>query len=350
MRTRSFATVIIAVLILNFAGLAATDDRHRVVKKSQATRLVTLLPASDGVAVFDAKRFLNDALPKLLSANQTVLGEIMAKITEMENRTGIDLRKFDQVAVGVTSKQISPKETDFEPVAIASGDISAGALIAIARLASNGTYREENISGHTVYIFVPKDVAHKAATKTPNSQVANTIDHVFSTVNKEFAVTALDKNTLAIGTLPRVRETLLGQSHVSAELTGLLSQKETAVMSFALRTPDGMAKLVSLDNDDFGKNIDSIQLLSGSVEVAAIGTTLHLAARTKKPDQAQSLKDTLDGLQIIGKAVFGGSKRPDQQIYGRLIKNAKFDLHGSDVSLDLLIPQADIDALVAKLK
>ncbi len=350
MKTRSFAAVVIAVLLLNFVGLAAGDDNRRVAKKGQVSRLVTLLPSSDGVAVFDAKRFLNDALPKLLSANQAILGEIMAKITEMENRTGIDLRKFDQVAVGVTSKQVSATQTDFEPVAIASGDISAGALIAIVKLASNGTYREETISGHTVYIFVPKDVAHKTAAKSPNSQVADTIDHVLSSVTKEFAVTALDRNTLAIGTVPRIRETLRGQSHVSAELTGLLSQKETAVMSFALRTPDGMAKLVSLDNDEFGTNIDSIQLLSGSVEVATIGTTLRLAARTKKPDQAQSLKDTLDGLQIVGKAVFGGSKRPDQQVYARLIRNAKFDLHGSDVSLDLLIPQADIDALVAKLK
>ncbi len=350
MKTRSFAVVVIAVLLLNFAGLAATNNRRHAVKKSQATRLVTLLPASDGVAVFDAKRFLNDALPKLLSANQPLLGQIMAKISEMENRTGIDLRKFEQVAVGVTSKQISAKETDFEPVAIASGDISAGALIAIAKLASNGTYRVETLSDHTVYIFTPKDIAAKVAAKNPNSQVAGTVDHVFSEMTKEFAVTALDKNTLAIGCLARIHETLLGQSHVSAELTGLLSQKETAVMSFALRTPDGMAKLVSLDNDDLGASIDSIQLLSGSVEVAAIGTTLHVAARTKKPDQAVSLKDTLDGLQIIGKAVFGGSKRADQQVYGRLIKNAKFDLHGSDVSLDLLIPQADIDALVAKIK
>ena len=130
MKTRSFAAALVAVLLLDFAGLAAPDNRRPATKSVQVNRLVNLLPASDGVAVFEAKRFLNDALPKLLAANQSLFAEVMAKITEIETRTGVDLRKFDQVAVGVASKQISAKETDYEPVAIASGDISAGALIA----------------------------------------------------------------------------------------------------------------------------------------------------------------------------------------------------------------------------
>ena len=350
MKTRSFAAAVIAALLLNFVTLAAPDNRGSAARKAEITRLVTLLPASDGVAVFEGKRFLNEALPRLLTANQPLLGEIMAKIAEMENRTGIDLRKFDQVAVGMAFKQISAKETDYEPVAIANGDISAGALIAIARLASNGTYREETISGHAVYIFTPKEIAKKAAAKSVNSKVADTIDHALNEMTKEFAVTAIDGRTLAIGSLPRIRETLLGQSHISAELAALLSQRETTVASFAMRTPDGMSKMVPLEADEFGANIDSIQLMSGSVDVAATGTSLHVIARTKKAEQAQGLKDTLDGLQIVGKAVLGGSKKPDQQVYARLVKSAKFDIHGSEVTFDLLIPQADIDALVAKIK
>ena len=136
MKTRSFAASVIAALLLNFVALASPDNRASAARKAEVTRLVPLLPASDGVAVFEAKRFLNEALPKVLAANQPMLAEIMAKITEMENRTGIDLRKFDQVVVGVAFKQISAKETDFEPVAIANGDIGAGALIAVAKLAS----------------------------------------------------------------------------------------------------------------------------------------------------------------------------------------------------------------------
>lgn len=350
MKTRSFAAAIIAVFLLNFAGLAAADTRDIKVKTPQANRLVTLLPASDGVAIFESKRFLNDALPKLLSANQPMLGIIMAQITEMENRTGIDLRKFDQVAVGVAFKQKSAKEMDYEPVAIASGDINAGALVAVAKLASNGAYREEKIGDRTVFVFTAKGVMHKTTVKPGGSKIADAVDTSLQGLSKEIAITALDKNTLAVGCLPRIRETLDGKTHVAADLIDQLSQKETAVMSFAMRTPGGMSKILPLDNDELGMNLDSIQFLSGSVDVSSTGTSLQMMARTKKPEQAQGLKDTLDGLQIIGKAVFGSSKRVDQQVYGRMIRNAKFDIHGSDVTLDLLVPQADIDVLVAGIK
>ena len=349
MRTKFFAMAAVAVLMFNIAGFG-WGDTHPKAKTRQINRLVTLLPASDGVAVFEAKRFLNDALPKVLSANQPMLADIMAKITEMENHTGLDLRKFDQVAVGVAFRPVSPKEMDYEPVAIASGDISAGALVAVAKLAAKGSYREETIGDHTVLVFTAKNVIQKTSVKVSSSKITDAIDRALKGITKEIAITALDKNTLAIGTLRRIRETLEGKSHVGVDVTNQLSQKETAVMSFALRTPGGMSKLLPLDNDELGQNVDSIQFLSGSIDVSTVGTSLQLLARTKRPDQAQGLKDTLDGLQIIGKAVFGSSKRTDQQVYGRMIKSAKFDIHGNDVTLDLLVPQADIDVLIAGIK
>ena len=350
MKMKFFAAAAIAVLLSNFAGLAAVDNRRKVVKKRQVNRLVTLLPASDGVAVFEAKRFLDDALPKILSANQPLLGKIMSKISEMENRTGIDLRKFDQVAVGVAYKHVSAKDVDFEPIVIANGDINAGALVAVARLASKGTYREEKIGERTVYVFTAKDIVQKNTVTPNNAKVASMMDKALKGMSKEIAVTAIDRNTIAIGTLPKVRETLAGQTHVSAEITGLLAQRETAVMTFALRPPGGMAKLLPLDDDELGTNLEAIQFISGSLDVTAAGTSLQAMARTKKPEQAAGLKDTLAGLQMIGRTFLGGSKRADQQVYARMLKNARIDSRGTDVTLDLLVPQADIDILIAGIK
>lgn len=350
MKIRFFASAVIAVLLLNVVEIAAGDTRRAKAKKRQAARLVSLLPASDGVAVFDAKRFLSEALPKILSSNQPILGEVMARINEMENRTGIDLRKFEQVAVGVAFKQVSAKEMDYEPVAIASGDINAGALIAVAKLASNGTYRTEKIGERTVFVFSPKAVFQKTSAKVENSRIADTIDKALKGMAKDIAVTAFDRNTLVMGSLSRVRETLENKTHIAADVTGLLSASDTSVMSFAARTPGGMAKFLPLDSDEFGANIDAIQYLSGSIDVAAAGTSLQVLAKTKKPEQATGLKDMLDVLQVLGKTVFGNSKRADQQVYGRLLKGAKFEARGNAVSFDLLVPQADIDILIAGIK
>ena len=86
------------------------------------------------------------------------------------------------------------------------------------------------------------------------------------------------------------------------------------------------------------------------MDVAATGASVQVMARTPSPQQAQGLKETLDGLQMVGKAILGGSKRHDQQVYSRMLKNAAVTVHGSDVSLDLSVPQGDIDTLVGGVK
>src|SRR5258706_1201349 len=207
MKIRGFVFAAIAALLLNIVGFAVPDTSTAIAKRHEAMRLVSVLPASDGVAVFDSKRFFNDALPKVLVADPAMLAFITMKLTEAANETGIDLRKFDQVVVGVTMKQVTPEKYDFEPVAIASGDINAGALVAVARLASNGTYRQEKIGEGTVYVFSAKAVAQKNIVNTTNSKIAGFIDKVISGLTKEAAVTALDKNTLVIGSAHSVSGT-----------------------------------------------------------------------------------------------------------------------------------------------
>jgi hypothetical protein len=346
MKTRFIAFAAVASLLLNFVAFASADTRKQRAKKRQISRLVSLLPASDGIAVFEAKRFFGDALPQILTANQPVLGQIMAKVSEIENRTGIDLRKFDNVAVGVAMREVKAKEVDFDTVAIANGDINAAALVAVAKLASKGTYREEQINGRTVFVFTAKDVMQKTSSQTSNSKIAGMMEKALDGLTKEIAVTTLDNNTLVLGNLNRLRETLEAKTHPSADLTAKLMQNSSAVMSFAAKTPDGMSKFLPLDNDELGKNVDSIRYLSGSLDVANVGTSLQVTAQTLKPEQAEGLKSTLEGLQMVGRAILGGSKRADQQVYGRMIKAAKISSRANEVTLDLLVPQADIDILI----
>ncbi len=349
MTNRIFPAALIAVLLLNVIGFAVPDARSAAIRKAEVSRLVSMLPASDGVVVIDSKKFVDQALPKILSGNQAMLTEVMTKLAEMEATTGIDLRKFEQLTVGVAIKKVSATELDFEPVALANGDINSGAMIAVAKLASKGTYREEKMGDKTIYIFTAKDLVQKAA-KPSNSKLADFIDKGLKGMTKDVAVVALDRGTIAIGSVPRVKQTISGGSKVGSDVISMLSTRETSIMSFAMKSPGGMSTLLPLDNDELGANLDSIDYLTGSMDVGAAGTTLNVLARTKKPEQAQGLKDTLDGLKFVGSAVFGGSKRADQQIYGRLIKNAKVEHRGTDVSLALTISQADIDGLIGSVK
>ena len=64
----------------------------------------------------------------------------------------------------------------------------------------------------------------------------------------------------------------------------------------------------------------------------------------------QSLLDTLQGLQTIGKAFLGGAKGPEKAVYSRMIDNAKFVRNNNEVTLDLSVPQSDIDILIGSIK
>ncbi|MEP6850472.1 MAG: hypothetical protein ABI999_16560, partial [Acidobacteriota bacterium] len=330
MKNKVFAVFAASLLLLNVAGFSLAAQRNkrpvskRPAKVKQANQLVALLPASDAIVAIDSKRFVNNALPKLLSANQPLLSQITAKLDEVQQKTGIDLRQFEQVAAGFTMKQGTGKDVDFDPVVIARGDINAGALVALAKVASNGKYREEKIGERTVYVFSPKDLAKQHATVTGNQKVAGAIDRTIDGLVDEIAIASIDANTMALGSLSRVRQTLQTKTHVGLELTSLLSKKPTAIASFAAKTPAGMSKLLPLDNDELGATVDSIRFVSGSMDMTEGNAVLQMMARTVKPEQAQSLLETLQGLQMVGKAFLGGAKGADKQVYARLIDSVKF--------------------------
>lgn len=349
MKSTFFALAAVTVLVLNAVGFGLFGGPSG---SRQSTALIGILPESDVVVGIDARRFFNESMPQILASNQPMLTGIMTQLNEIKDKTGIDLRRFDSVAVGMSMIKVKEKEYDFDPVAVARGDVNAGALIAVAKLASNGKYREEKVGEHTIYVFSAKSAKVAAAKTAPKGgpAVDSMVDKAFDGLMKEIAVTSLDANTIALGSLARVRATVEGSTRISAEVAGLLAGKENTVMSFAMRSPEGMSKMLPLDNDELGSNIDSIKYVSGAMDVTAAGASLNVNAQTLKAEQAKGLSETLEGLQMLGKAFLGSSKRADQKIYARLIESAKISRVENNVSLDLLVAQADIDFLIKSIK
>ncbi|MBC7898899.1 MAG: hypothetical protein H7070_02500 [Saprospiraceae bacterium] len=347
MKNRLFAAVALCVLVLNLGGSTFADTKK--VNKTQTSQLAALLPASDGVATIDVKRFFNDALPTILSGNQPMLADILAKIDEMKAKTGIDVRQFEYVAAGVTAKKVTAKEYDFDPVILARGQISSAALIGAAKLAAKGKYRQERIGDRTVYIFEAKEIAkqHKPQTAAAKPGV---VDKAIGRLSKEIAATAYDANTILFGSPVLVRQTIEAKTKPSAELMALLGRKEVSVVNFASSIPAGMSGLVPLDNDELGKNIDSIRFLYGSMDIIGDAVAFNMTAKTLQNAQAQGLLETLEGLKFIGKAFLGSSSKPDNQVFARMIDNAKFSVKANEVMFDLQIPQSDLSVIVGSLK
>ena len=347
MKNRILALACFCVLVLNLAGSAIVPAEAA----PQVSPIVQLLPAVDGIAVIDAKRFFSTTLPKALSANPALLGKITSGIEEMKTDTGVDIRRFEQMAVGMTAKPKTPKGHEVDAVVIARGPFNSMSLIGAAKTAAKGRYREEKVGERTVYIFSSRAVVSQAQKQAPAGTDPAVVDKIASKAPRETAVAVLDDNTVAFGDLILVRQTIGAQkTAVSNELTALLAKNETAVVNFAGRMPGGLGTLVPLENDELGKNIDSIRFVYGGADIVGDAAALNVTARTLQSQQATSLLETLEGLQVLGKALLGGSKGPDKQVYARMIENAKFSTSGNEVTLNLQVPQSDIDILLAGLK
>ncbi len=351
MKNRILALSCLLILVLNMTGSAVADGSSKRKASAQANQLAALLPASDGVVTIDVKRFFSVALPKLLTSNQPMLAKVTAQIDEMKAKTGIDIRQFEYLAAGVTAKQVAGKEYDVDPVIIARGQVSSGSLIGAAKLASNGKYKEEKAGDRTIYVFSTQDLANEAKKQVPAVKDPAMVDKVIGKLSKDVAVTAIDANTIAFGDPVLVRQAVsTAKTSVSSDLISLLAKKETSVVNFAAKMPNGMSVFLPLENDELGKNIDAIRYVYGNMDVAGEAMTMNVTARTLQNAQATALLETLEGLQLIGKALLGSGKGADKQVYGRLIENVKFSAKANEVALDLSVPQSDIDILVGMLK
>jgi len=345
MNRKVLSIVTAALVLLNATGLSfAAGPRKKTVSKVQTSLLLAKLPASDAVAVIDARRIFDTALPRVLASKPTLLAKITKGINDFQQHTGIDVRKFDQIVVGANVVKKGPRDFDLDFVALAKGSLNMGSLVAAAKLASNAGYREEKVGDRTVYIFNLKDIAAKHMAQMGKTPPA---DDSLNNVPEEMAVTTYDANTIAIGTPNRVRDLLSGGTTVAPELTALLGRRSGAVMTFAARTPEGLDVFVPMQNDEMGKNLDAIRYLAGWVDVTPAGSSLNVMARTTDAEKAQGLFDTMDFLQKFGKGVMSASKKPESAVYARMLNNAKLTKTGADVTLDLSVPQSDINILLA---
>ncbi len=328
-----------------------TVAKNYVVGKTpkQEKSLASHLPNSDAVINIDTKRLMNEAFPQILATKPQVLQEINSKLDEVKSKFGIDLKQFNQVAVGLGYKTISSKETDFEPVILARGDFKASAFLGVAKLAAKGKYREEKIGEKTVYIFSPKEVLEQHQTQNKDSFIGKMIDSAMKSFTKEVALTSYDENTLVIGSIARVKETFESKTRVDEIALNLANKNPNAIISFGANMPAGVAQFLPIDNDELGANIESIKQVNGALDMADGKMTLLAAAKTTDAASAEGLEETLSGLQMVGKAILGGSSRADQQLYARLLENAVIARQDTEVSLNLSVPQGDIDALMAIL-
>src|SRR5918993_3908569 len=130
-------------------ALAAASAIFAAPLSAAAQPWAAPLPASDAVLVADMRRLLTEAVPRVFDNDAKRVADVNADIEQFRQRTGIDARQFDTVAVG--ARMTHPREgvTKVDHmVAVARGKFDAAAVVAAGRAAAGGRLAEQKDAGN----------------------------------------------------------------------------------------------------------------------------------------------------------------------------------------------------------
>ena len=344
MNKKSFA-LLLALAVALIGNAASTGAQTRQAIASAATAQASsaaplgLLPPSDFIAFVNVKRLLNEAAPKVLADNPAKLAQFNAEIDKFKTQTGIDARSFESIAVGMRYQHPSPNITTTDTIVVARGTFNSGALLAAARLATQGKYQEEKYNGATIYTFKIQDQVKMLG--------------LFNMRVGEVAACALDANTLVIGEPVSVRATLdanKAPSRVNNDLVQLALRTPNALMGFSANVPPTLTATADFGNAEISKIIGSIRQAYGAVSTTANGFNLLTVARTEKPGQAQALSETLGALKQFGGMLVTQLPPETGKLAQSALDSLKIAAAGNETSISFELRQADISTLMRVLQ
>jgi len=321
-------SIIALVSSLTFGG-----QRQRTPTATPST-ISSYLPPSDGIAIVDVKRMLNETMPSILGGDPAKLAQANAEIDKFKTKTGVDLRTFNRVAVGMRYTYPNAGTTKLETVAIAHGSFDAKTITASARAAANGKSREETYRGLTITIV------------TVNDQIK--LLGLWNMDIHELAICPLDPTSLAIGSLANVRAAIdAGKAgRAPADLLALANRDPNAVMGFGANiSPELMAKL-DVGNDTIAKDLNSIKQVYGSVGSTQTDVTMTVVARTDSIDSAKNLADTVEGLRQLGGLFIGRMAQPRRALAESALNNLKITARGAEIEIRTQVAAANLAALI----
>jgi hypothetical protein len=273
-------------------------------------------------------------MPRILAGNPAKLSELNASIDRFKDRTGLDPRMFQQVALGLRFTYPSEGVTKVRTVALANGSFSAAAMVAAGRVASNGKYREEKYQDKTIYIF----------TLDEHLKLLGLFDLRIG----ELAAAPLEANILALGDPEGIRTVIdasRSRKRVNAELIELANRDPNAVVGFGANVTEQLIGNLDIGNAPIAADLRTLRQVYGSVGTTADDLQLFLAARAVNAEAAKNLGDTLEGLKQLGGLLVGGMSGARGVLAKSALSNMQIQSQANELQIRTTVAQAEIGPL-----
>lgn len=341
--TPSLLRAALAVLALAAAASAQPADEVRGA--------LTTFPESQAVLYVNARRIMNEALPRLLPKAE------YDKMIAESRKVGFDVRDVHSVTAGI--RFADPAQTGGFPefLLVMRGAFSSDALLTLARVAASTQSlqpREESYSGKALQVFDLTSLLNKGgeAQKPPTFPF------------KEVAAVALDANTLVVGVPGYVRaavDAAGGQGRLQASLLDLAARDPQALWSLTAELPENMAqhvqKLGIPPNEEMNRILGWLKQVSFSNGMDALNFTIRAAVLADSPDHANAISGLVRmGLTAAESAAQRDIERkrqkPDESRQARIALGALRTFvnrtEGNTVVLGVSIPQSALAEVVQK--
>ncbi len=323
-----------SALLISFLLVSdASAQRPRTPRPAaSAPNVLNQLPESDAVIFIDVRRLLNEAIPGVFAGNPAKLAQVNTQIDKFKSQTGVDARSFERLAVGMRYTYPSPGVTKVESIAIARGAFNNATLAGAGRAAASGKFREQKYKSATIYVF------------TVAEQVR--LFGLFDLRINELAVSVLEPNTLALGSLKTVQAAIDARvgKRASNELIALATKDPTALIGFGGNVSPAVWR--NLGADMFSKDISAIKQAYGSFAIRGLNFSVFMAARTSTPAQARSLNDTVSGLTQLAPMFVGRMPELRRKLAQSALDNLKVSVQGSELQISTEVSQTDVAAVI----
>lgn len=345
MNKRIYTSFLALALALTGLVFARNMVEQKVSAAPAATYLLASLPASDAVVFIDAQRLLTDSIPSLLAGSPTLLARVNAEIDKFKEKTNIDLRNFDSVAIGARFKA-SDKNKDFKVVVLTQGRFDANTVLdaALGTATRDGLYPQERvINGRSIYALSRR---RQQVAETPET----TANEKPTTDSNDMALAVVDANTLAFGDLQSVRSALdISAERVSDDLVQLATRTPNAVVSFSGNVPAFFSDQFARDTDPLAKNFAAIRQVYGSITTTGTDAETTVTLRAENAAQAQEIGKAVNALKLLVSLDKKRSPYAGMRSIEDIIKSLTVTNEGNEVFLNLKLTQADIASFVRTL-
>lgn len=328
----NFAVILLAVAAGLLDAQAQTRNRNSA---PAASGLMASLPESDAVAHIKMKQLVNEAMPRIFASNPAKLNDVNAQIDRLKDRTGLDMRMFQEIALGVKFTYPAEGVTRAQTVAVANGSFSSAAMVAAGRVASNGKYREEKYHDKTIYIFTLDERIRLLG--------------VFDIRITELAAAPLSANTLALGDQAGVRAAIdaaRGRRNVNTELIALANRDPNAIIGFGANMSEQLVSNLDIGNAPIAADLKTLRQVYGSVSTTETDLDLFLGARAVNAAAAKSLGDTLEGLKQFGALLVGRLSGAKGVLAKSALANMKIVADANELHIRTSVAQAEVGPLL----